>query len=268
MGVVGRGRRVDPVYYSSRLGVFTPQELNGGIAGQWPSLQRLLAPLLDPDIGFLAWLPVTALLAAVGTIQLARSRKGRNGDTRRLKLAGACALAIGASFLFVFSQTTNVNSGGTVHVSRYALWLLPLLLPSLTVATRYLTTRVTAVALSGTVALFVAYLSYFAPEQPERYVEHSPQANWVMAHAAWAYWPLPEVFVERTLHTDGGATQSAADPDCRIILLVANATDSPCRLDQAERAAAQLLFAAGTPAVWIRRDRGALGAVAATDLRQ
>ena len=40
-------------------------------------------------------------------------------------------MVIGLGFLFVFAQTTNVNSGGTVHMSRYALWLLPLSLPLL-----------------------------------------------------------------------------------------------------------------------------------------
>ncbi len=109
-----------PAYYLLRLGVFTPQELNGGIAGVWPTASQYLAPLIDPDIGFLAWMPVTAIIAAFGLALLGRAAAGAGIAHQRLALTALCALGMGAWFLFLFAQTTNVNSGGTVHVSRYA----------------------------------------------------------------------------------------------------------------------------------------------------
>ena len=65
-------------------------------------------------------------------------------------------------------------------------------------------------------------------------------------------------FVERTLHIDGGARASAADPDCRLVLVVAAQPDHPCALTALEQVSLQQRFTAGDAAVWIRRDtRGA-----------
>jgi hypothetical protein len=247
-----------PAYYALRLGVLTPQELNGGFASVWPTAGRYLAPLIDPDIGLVAWMPITALLTTVGLTLLAKSDWNANIENRRLALTVLCAVAIGVWFLFVFSQTTNVNSGGTLFVSRYALWLIPLALPAIGVSTRYLDARVPGMMLLGSIALFVTYLSYFHPDQGELYVEHSPQAAWLMTHVSAAYRPIPEIFVERTLHIDGGARASAADPDCRLMLVVAAQPDQSCALTALEQVRLQKRITDGDAAVWIRRDtRGA-----------
>ena len=66
-----------PAYYLLRLGVLTPQQLNGGIAGAWPTAERYLAPLIDPDIGFVPWMPITALLTVAGLALLVKSRLAR-----------------------------------------------------------------------------------------------------------------------------------------------------------------------------------------------
>jgi hypothetical protein len=242
-----------PLYYLARLGVVTPQQLNGGITSALTSRAQFLAPLTDPDIGFLWWLPVTTPLTVFGGFLLARSWRTGDLALRRLALVALCAALTGLWFLVIFAQTTNVNSGGTVHISRYALWLLPLTLPMLTVATRVLKRWRPSLPLPLAVALFAAYLGYFQPDQPERYVEHSPQAAWLMSTIPAAYHPLPEIFVERTLHIDGGPRLSAADPACRLLLLVASAPDQTCPLAESERAAVAARFASGDVTVWIRR---------------
>jgi hypothetical protein len=257
LGAVGVAL-LHPAYYLLRLGVLTPQELNGGIAGAWPTAGRYLAPLIDPDIGLVAWMPITALLTIAGLALLAKSDLNANIENQGLALTVLCVAAICVWFLFVFSQTTNVNSGGTLFVSRYALWLIPLALPAIGVSTRYLEARVPGMMVVASIALFVAYLSYFHPDQGERYVEHSPQAAWLMTHVSAAYRPIPEIFVERTLHIDGGARASAADPDCRLVLVVAAQPNHPCVLTALERVRLQQRFTDGDAAVWIRRDtRGA-----------
>jgi hypothetical protein len=250
-----------PVYYLYRLGVYTPQELNGGIAGAWPSPSHFLAPLIDPEIGFLAWMPATALVSVFGLVILARLWWRTGIEDRRLALSAICALVMGMWFLFVFAQTTNVNSGGTVHVSRYALWLIPLTLPTVAAATRYLDQRWPSVPLVGALALFAVYLSYFHPAQPERYVEHSPQAAWLMTHLPDAYRPIPEVYVERTLHIDGGPNFSAADSSCRFVLIVAAQPEQPCALTPVEQETRDARFAAGDVAVWVRRGVDGQGSV-------
>ena len=61
-------------------------------------------------------------------------------------------------------------------MTRYALWLIPLTLPAIAVAGRYLAVRAPGILLVGGFALVATYLSYFHPDQGERYVEHSAQA--------------------------------------------------------------------------------------------
>jgi hypothetical protein len=250
-----------PAYYLLRLGVLTPQELNGGIAGAWPTAGHYFAPLIDPEIGFVVWMPITALLTLTGLALLAKSVWQAGIEHRRLALTVLCAAAMCVWFLFVFSQTTNVNSGGTIHVSRYALWLIPLSLPAIAVSSRYLEPRVPGRMLVGGVALFAAYLSYFHPDHGERYVEHSPQAAWLMTHVPAAYRPIPELFVERALHIDGGPRASATDPNCRLMLVVAAQPDQPCVLTTSERASLQQKFADGDAAVWVRRSAQGAGGV-------
>jgi hypothetical protein len=250
-----------PLYYAWRLGVLTPQQLNGGIAAAWPSRQRFLAVLLDPDIGFVWWLPGAAGLAVAGCALLWRDRVTASPSERQLMFAAVCGLVMGAWFLFVFSQTTNVNSGGTVHVSRYALWLLPLTLPLLAAATERLAVGMRAGVTAAVLVSVLVSFTAFHPDQPERYVEHSPQATWLIDRAPSLYRPLPEIFVERTLHVDGGPRLSAADPSCRLILIVAAAPDQPCPLQSAEMAAASEQYATGATAVWIRRSGDGPGSV-------
>jgi hypothetical protein len=260
LGAVGVAL-VHPAYSLLSLGVFTPQQLNGGIAGAWPTAGRYFAPLIDSEIGFLVWMPITALLTLIGLVILARSARHAGIENRRLALTALCATAMGVWFLFVFSQTTNVNSGGTVYVSRYVLWLIPLTLPALAVSTRFLEARVPGMMLLGGLALFVVYLGYFHPDQGERYVAHSPQAAWLMTHLPLAYRPLPELFVERTLHIDGGPRVSAADPNCRLLLVLAAWPEQPCALTATERASLQQRFSGGDEAVWVRRDTSGASSV-------
>ncbi len=202
-------------------------------------------------------MPITAILALTGLGLLAKSGWHAGIENRRLTLVVLCAAALCVWFLFVLSQTTNVNSGGTIHVSRYALWLIPLTLPTIAVSSRYLDARAPGMMLIAGFTLFAAYVSCFHPDQGERYVEHSPQAAWLMTHIPAAYRPIPEVFVERALHVDGGPRASAADPHCRLMLVVAAHPEQQCALTAFERASLQERFAGGDVAVWVRR--GGLG---------
>lgn len=239
-----------PAYYLWRLGVVTPQQLNGGIGPNVPSVERFLAVLVDPDVGLLAWAPQLGVLALVGAVLLA---KGRAKDERLAPLRWPAAVgAVGGGwFLLAFAQTTNVNSGGTVHLSRYALWLLPLLIPFLAaVAVR---PRANAAMLAlGAVALPV-YAILFDPAQPERYVVPSPQSAWLNDALPGVYRPVPEVFYERRRAVDGGVRGSVATPSCRVILVAAVSREQPCPLTAAEVAAVDRLLASGWGAVWVTR---------------
>lgn len=239
-----------PAYYVWRLGVVTPQQLNGGIAAAPPDLARYLAPLVGPDIGMAWWMPIPLVTAGVGGALIwRRPARCRPGDKH---LLAVCA-ALFAWLLFAVAQTTNVNSGGTVHVSRYTLWLLPLLLPLTAPALRLVTAGAPRALPALLAAACLVYAHTFQPDQPERYVEFSPPSRWLMEHAPALYRPLPEIFVERALHTDGGPRLSAASADCRIMYL-ASSSPSACLLAPDEAAAIATRFADGNAALWLRHD--------------
>lgn len=245
-----------PAYYLWRLGVATPQELNGGIAAGLPPLGRYLAVLIDPNLGLLPWVPLLALATIAGGFLLVLSGRGEaSAACRDLRPAALCALVIGGWFLAAFSQTSNVNSGGTLHVSRYALWLLPLTIPFLeALARRLKPRRPLLLPVLGGVA-FAAYAVLFRPSQAERYVVPSPQAELA---AAWfpaaSFSPaVPEIFYERQQGVDGGVAGSAANRACTVVLLIEGAAEPPCAPTGEERVAAARLHAEGWSGVWLVR---------------
>jgi hypothetical protein len=201
-----------PVYYGWRWGLLTPQLLLG-TAVHVPSVQEMGAVVWDPNVGFVFAAPLlAATVAAAGLLVVVRER------TRLMEPGVWLALAGGFVFLASFAQATNVNSGATPGMSRYALWLLPLALPIFRAASaahvaaprRWLT----ALALASCAWSVVA----FHPRQPERYLAPSLAAN-----VLWTHWPsldnpLPEIFAERA-SGDEPATLPVATGGCTKVLL-------------------------------------------------
>lgn len=269
-GSVRRGRRIatatalvlatvgigalHPLYYLTAVGVVTPQQLNGGIGAQFPSLERFLAVLIDPDIGLLPWAPLLIGLATAGLIPLAMRQATTSVDDRRnLRLATACGLVGGAWLLFVFSQTTNVNSGGTVHVSRYALWLIPLTLPMVEATAVWMGRRADVVLPIVGLAAFAWYAAVLPPSRGEHYLSPSPQSAFINQWLPGLYDQEPEIFLERRHGADHGATGSAANANCTVMMVNRDDPAVPCALRQSERADADRLFAAGWQTVRIVR---------------
>lgn len=250
---------LQPAYYLWKLGVVTPQELNGGIAAGMPSPTRYLAPLIDPNLGLLSWAPLLGGVALLGALLLAwPGRREAPWRSRELRAAGGCAALLGGWFLAACAQTSNVNSGGTVHVSRYALWLLPLAIPFLEAAARRLEGRSPWLLPAVGAVAFVGSAVVFRPGQPERYVVPSPQAELAGIWLGGLYRPVPEIFFERERGVDGGVTGSAANGTCTLLLLGEGAAEPACPPSEGERAEAVRLFGEGWQAVWVGRS-GRLG---------
>ncbi len=252
-----------PVYYLLRLGVITPQRLNGGYEPGWTGARRYLAPLVDPDLGLIAWTPLLALGAVIGLGLLLR-RDQRIVRQEWLLLTALCALGSGTVFLFSFTQTPNLNSGGTVHLIRYAIWLLPPLLPFLESPVRWLTSRHPALPLTLAAISLVGYGAIFEPSTFEVSTSPAPQSRFLAAWLPEAYlWlpraltPVPEVFYERQTNLEvaalGDDPGSAATEGCRVILLSRSSPFSPCALSSEEWNAATAHFEAGWRSVWVVR---------------
>lgn len=215
-----------PAYYFARYGVVTPQLLAGG-AALGGHLSTFYIWIIDPDLGLLPNWPL-GLAAVLGAIVL---RVGLR------KAAGApwdgWALAFCAWYLLVnfyaHSSTTNLNSGATPGLARYALWYLPLAFPLLLMILRQFPARpaVNYAAAIATGVLVVLSVKTNDPRRPERYTTPSLSSAFLQTHAPHAYNAPPEVFMERYSgmgeqfysHT----LRAVVGPDCRKILLVPNA---------------------------------------------
>jgi len=148
----------------------------------------------DSNLGILAAWPAAALLvlgsAAWGVVSGARSRR---------RAADVLALGVGAGALLLLStQAGNVNHGGTRGMSRYALWLVPVVVPALAGLGQREGWRprvlVLALGLLSLLSLFPGYL----PARPERFLSPTPLAMWLWTRHPGVERPLPEIFAERT----------------------------------------------------------------------
>ena len=177
--------------------------------------------IADTNLGLIANAPVFVLAAALAVgVVLVR------GPRRLFGIDILFALAAGALFLASFSQTSNYNHGGTPRMSRYAVWLIPLVAPFLRRVEDFKApwTRGAAAVLVGLTCAWS--LASFHPALPET-ATPSPLARWLWTHYPAVDNPIPEVFVERIRATDGRWRLPTSTPDCRKILLMGRGDTNP-----------------------------------------
>lgn len=171
---------------------------------------RALGLLFDLSLGLLAYVPGLLLL---GLALWARAL-WRRGPAREL-LTSAAFFAI----LLVNTLQWNYNHGSS-GPSRYVVWMLPLLLGTAVSGTPS-RARIAALALAAVVqaGVFVSRGAFAAPYDS---LHHSPVARFVLDRWPALYDPDFEVFIKRTLHTEGSTrgpyVYKAADGGCRKVL--------------------------------------------------
>jgi hypothetical protein len=211
-----------PIFYETQLGVLTPQQKLGLVTLHLPTLAILLAPVTDLNIGLLFRFPMygVAIVVVIGTII---SRRWRD----LLTIEHAAAVVIGFIFLFSFSQTAQIQSGGTPAVDRYALWLIPILIPFMRTAYRRARVLLTGVLIPVVLVSIILSLHTYAPARPEQYVVPTGLASWVWQHEPNWDNPLPVIFYEREAHSVA-AIAPVGTPTCSKVLLVAGHSPANC----------------------------------------
>lgn len=204
-----------PAYYLWSSGTPTPLAQVAAHRGV-PTLAEFAAVLWDPNIGLFVHFPALVLIGLASLIVLARL-----APARLVCLDLALVVVPSLLFLSAFSQTTNVNHGGTPGMSRYGLWLVPLAVPLLRRAeTALSTTRWRAwlaPVLLGSAAWSIAV---YHPLRPESYLTPSPLASFLWTRFPALDNPPPEIFTERLSHTEKGRWLPIATPGCEKILLL------------------------------------------------
>lgn len=178
-----------------------------------PTLKSLSAVVFDPTLGLAGNFPLFPIVVAVALIVLVR-----RGSRTLLSEALVVPILAAAVFLFSFSRTTNLHHGGTPSLSRYALWLVPLAIPLLSILeqgsrglwARFLWTAAVVSSLMSVVA--------YHPAVPQ----NSREPTW-LATFLWTRFPgwnnpLPEVFIETELHVEERLLP-AATAGCEKVLV-------------------------------------------------
>jgi hypothetical protein len=199
---------LNPLYYFLRTGrafLLLPDNKPA-----WPTTTELMTFLIDPNIGLFANVPPLALAAVLAAWSARRSL---------LRATQMFALAAAAVLLFGFTQATNVNHGGTPGMSRYALWLIPLMIPLLQEAAVHEKRR------GKQTMLFVAVLSaawcvaLFHPARSERFFHPTRLAEMLWTRYPGASNPVPEIFIERLQHHERSWTIPIATEGCEKALI-------------------------------------------------
>jgi hypothetical protein len=210
-----------PIYYEWRWRLPTPQIVLGTEA-RVPTIQELGAVLWDPNLGLLFNAPLLVLTVVVAAVLVARRARSRLVDADVwLALAGA------GIFLLSFAQTTNINSGATPGLSRYAVWLIPLSIPILRRASGVTSEAAPRWFVLVALASCALSIAAYHPRRPENYTTPTPAARFL-----WAWWPsiddpLPEVFAERVSGEEPGLVPIAT-PDCAKVLVSDGRWPVPC----------------------------------------
>jgi hypothetical protein len=205
-----------PAYYLLRFGTLSP--LVEFSTRRLPTTAEIGVVVWDPVMGIAANWPLFTLAAVVALGGVIFARRG-NIDAAE----GVVLLATLAAVLVTVAQTQNPVHGGTPGISRYALWLGPLLLPVLLDAdsrrTRGWTAALTLIALVSAAASVIA----FHPARAELSHRPTPVARWLWSHHPSWNDPIPPVF-SRSL--DPYSTLlPVATADCRKILLIGREAD-------------------------------------------
>ena len=200
-----------PLYSLARHG--TPSLLISTTRQSLPRFAEWSAVVVDPNIGLLPNYPAIAiaLLAALLVVLVKQPRELLSSDMLSAGITSAV-------FLFAFAQTANVHHGATPSISRYALWLVPLLIPVLVRADRLGGRPWTmGIWLLAPVSALVCVFA-FHPRMPENSREPTLLAEYLWTrHPGWNN-PLPEVFVETITHTEDRWLPTAT-PGCEKVLL-------------------------------------------------
>ncbi|MEK6192273.1 MAG: hypothetical protein AABM41_08105 [Chloroflexota bacterium] len=213
---------IHPVYYLIRLGVYTSQAAIGGVVTTLPSPAHVAAVVVDPNIGLV---PNFSLLFPILIVFVLPQAIWQGKKLLQPDVGAAALLAV--LFLVVFTQTPNLNSGATPSLSRYGLWLIPLLLPLFT----HIHNRWRPVLRYGFVVtvLLSAFASavVYRPSVNEDHLHPTGLAQILWNHAPNVDNPPLEIFLERTAHTEIHPFPVATE-SCSKVLVVSGKWPDQC----------------------------------------
>jgi hypothetical protein len=199
-----------PLYYVAAHG--HPSLIATASRGVLPNLSEFGAVLWDTNLGLVFGHPLFVLAFAGSMFVLFARKPGALLDPE-LAAAAASVLVL----LLAFSQTTNFQHGGTPGLSRYALWLFPLGLPTFNLARSHAGARAWMEPWA-VLSLLVCLAAYHPTVADQAYrPSYATRRLWPTVPASVR--PLPEVFSETVRGDDAGIHVPVALPGCEKVLM-------------------------------------------------
>ena len=226
--VIGIGL-LHPSYYLIRYGAATPQSLAGGLSFGG-NIKYVYIWFLDPDLGLF---PNWPLSFAVLILLALLWKYGRNSFDSWPVLPGtrfeinSYILIYLAVSIVAQSGTTNLNSGATPGVARYALWYICLFFPAILFFTTRLSNskKQSKILVAPIISVFLLLnIVSNHPFKNEDYSRPSAIGLYFQRYFSRLYSPPPEVFAERYSGFGEAIWTSQASavlgPDCRRVLIL------------------------------------------------
>lgn len=218
-----------PAYYFFRFGVPTPQLLAGG-AAIGGNLGNAYVWIFDPDLGLLPNWPLGLSMLAVWMIAAGKVHRVTMLEVSSRSVTVLFAIFYLVVSLYAQSSTQNLNSGGTLGVSRYALWYVPLAFPIAVSLVEWVRQNRIAAAV-GALGFFVLLVSSVVGNSPRKSESNGAPSfvsYFVQSRLPWIYNPPAEVFLERysgvgEMGAFRAAFMAVVGPDCRKTLLLPGA---------------------------------------------
>ncbi len=211
---------IHPVYYYSRFGILDPIMFTGG-ANVGSNLTSAYIWILDPDLGLLPNWPLGIVLLVLSIIIF----RGNNYSRRRIYAWLVFVICYTGISLWAQSSTTNLNSGATPGLARYALWYLPLFFPAILLLVDKITLfKWPSILLMGIFVISFIYNFHFNNPNICGCGNNfpSPFSLFIQTSLPKIYNPPPEVFVERYSYMGDAAgilkPVAVVGPDCHKVL--------------------------------------------------
>jgi hypothetical protein len=169
--------------------------------------------------------PLGILITAGGIIVAYKKLNAQNRNTRNHSRILVFTLLYIVVSIYAQSSTTNLNSGATTGIARYALWYLPLFFPLIVSVLAFAAKNKGFIIPLLSVATALSLLNIYSnfPTRPESYTSPSQASLFIQSQAPWAYNPPPEVFAERYSGVGEQVNQSTPrailGPDCSKVLV-------------------------------------------------
>jgi hypothetical protein len=218
---------IHPVYYLLRHDILSPLIAVYGATFKVPNWKEMTAWCIDPDIGLLLNWPLGVLILVAFGIS-SWSFVTKKSVTFPWRFIFFCFLYL---VILSFSQAmaANVNSGGTVSVTRYAMWYLcffVFFLYSILLWQKSKPQKYTIIFILLFLTLAVLSVEKYFPSRPDTYLKPTAASRFLYRYLPNLYDPIPEIYIERNTGQERGCYDGIfSNQYCNKILAFRNAVD-------------------------------------------